>query len=60
VDIFRLFFLCTKQSVFRSYFDLRLPFSPGVFRNQDIAVQSSRIGHHQEKMASGIKITSKD
>jgi len=30
-----------NQSVFRSYFDPRLPFSPGVFRSQDIAVQLS-------------------
>jgi len=77
-EIFHLFFLCTNQSVFRSYFDPRLPFSPGVFRSWDIAVQSlrdaqydlcldiirrvhvyvnvfrrSRIGHHQEKTASG-------
>jgi len=28
-----LFFLCTNQSVFRSCFDPRLPFSPGVFRS---------------------------
>jgi len=34
-EIFHLF-LCTNQSVFRSYFDPRLPFSPGVFRSQDI------------------------
>jgi len=30
------FFLCTNQSVFRSYFDPHLPFSPGVFRSRDI------------------------
>jgi len=28
VEIFHLFFLCTNQSIFRSYFDPRLPFSP--------------------------------
>ena len=27
-EIFHLFFFCTTQSVFRSYFDPRLPFSP--------------------------------
>jgi len=27
-EIFHLFFLCTNQSVLRSYFDLCLPFSP--------------------------------
>jgi len=28
VEIFHLFFLCTNQLVFRSYFDPYLPFSP--------------------------------
>ena len=27
-EIVHVFFLCTNQSVFRSYFDPRLPFSP--------------------------------
>jgi len=31
-----------NQSVFRSFFDPCLPFSPGVFRSRDVAVQSSR------------------
>ena len=41
VNISPIFFLCTNQSVFRNYFDTRLPFSPGVFRSRDITVQSS-------------------
>ena len=30
---FTYFFLCTNRSVFRSYFDPRLLFSPGIFRS---------------------------
>ena len=40
---FHLFF-SLHESV--SYFDPRLPFSPGVFRSRDIAVQSSRDGQY--------------